>query len=63
MQSLPEPIRTAIYLRFWEKWPENSIDPARVSIAKHLGVTDRTVRNYLRSGIALLRASLEETDQ
>ena len=63
MRELPEPIRTAVFLKFWEKWPESSTDPGRVSIAKHLGVTDRTIRNYLRTGIGLLRASLKETDQ
>jgi RNA polymerase sigma factor (sigma-70 family) len=62
VRELPEPERTAIFLKFWEGWPESSKDPERMSIAKHLGVTDRTVRNYLRTGIELLRARLKEAE-
>jgi RNA polymerase sigma factor (sigma-70 family) len=40
IECLPDPLRTAFYLYHFVDWPEKSI-------AKHLGVTDRSVRNYL----------------
>lgn len=41
LDSLPEPLRSAFYLYHAEQWTEESI-------ARHLGVTSRSVRNYLR---------------
>lgn len=41
LDSLPEPLRTGFYLYHHEGWTEESI-------AEHLAVTSRTVRNYLR---------------
>ncbi len=40
LDSLPEPLRSAFFLAEHEGWTEESI-------AVHLGVTSRTVRNYL----------------
>jgi DNA-directed RNA polymerase specialized sigma24 family protein len=40
--------RTALYLIYIEGLPEESEDPDRLSAAKVLGVTGRSVRNYLR---------------
>jgi Predicted DNA binding protein len=45
---LTENERLAVYLRFIEGLPEESEDPDRESVAKILGVTGRSVRNYLR---------------
>jgi RNA polymerase sigma factor (sigma-70 family) len=41
LDSLDEPQRTAFYLRYHEQWQEEAI-------AQHLGVTSRSIRNYLR---------------
>lgn len=40
--------RTALFLCYVEGLPEESDDPERLSAAKVLGVTGRSVRNYLR---------------
>lgn len=40
--------RDAVFLKYIEKMPEESGDADRVTIATVLGVTGRTVRNYLR---------------
>jgi DNA-directed RNA polymerase specialized sigma24 family protein len=59
---LDEPVRTAVYLSVIEGWPTHSQDPSVVTISRVLGVTDRTVRNYLNVGLATLREwHLEET--
>ncbi len=47
--------RTAIYLRYVVGLPEESDDPDRPTVAKALGVTGRSVRNYLRRAEAKLR--------
>jgi DNA-directed RNA polymerase specialized sigma24 family protein len=45
---LTENERLAVYLCRVEGWPEESDDPARPSAARVLGVTGRSVRNYLK---------------
>ena len=45
---LTEAERTAVYLVYVEGLPEESDDPERLSAARVLGVTGRSVRNYLR---------------
>jgi RNA polymerase sigma factor (sigma-70 family) len=40
--------RQAVYLKYIEGLPEESEDPTRLTVAKILGVTGRSVRNYLR---------------
>jgi DNA-directed RNA polymerase specialized sigma24 family protein len=40
--------RQSVYLKYIEGLPEESEDPERLTIAKILGVTGRSVRNYLR---------------
>jgi DNA-directed RNA polymerase specialized sigma24 family protein len=45
---LNENERLAVYLVYIEGLPEESEDPAKPSAAKVLGVTGRSVRNYLR---------------
>jgi DNA-directed RNA polymerase specialized sigma24 family protein len=45
---LTENERLAVYLCRVEGWPEESDDPDRPSAARALGVTGRSVRNYLR---------------
>lgn len=52
---LTENERLALYLRTVEGLPEESEDPDRPSIARVLGVTGRTVRNYLRRAEDKLR--------
>ena len=47
--------RMAVYLKFIEGLPEESDDPERVTVSKLLGVTGRSVRNYLRRAEAKLR--------
>lgn len=46
--------RMAVYLKCIEGLPEESDDPERVTVAKLLGVTGRSVRNYLRRAEAKL---------
>jgi len=53
---LAENERLAVYLRYIEGLPEESEDPDRESVAKILGVTGRSVRNYLRRAEAKLRS-------
>jgi DNA-directed RNA polymerase specialized sigma24 family protein len=52
---LDEPERTAVYLHILEDWPvvDSRGGP---SVSRHLGVSDRTVRNYLTRGLSKLRA-------
>jgi DNA-directed RNA polymerase specialized sigma24 family protein len=45
----------AVFLRHAEGLPEESEDAARPTVAKAMGVTGRSVRNYLRSAEAKLR--------
>jgi DNA-directed RNA polymerase specialized sigma24 family protein len=52
---LDEPMRTAIYLRYIEEWPIHSQNPGALTISSALGVTDRTVRNYVKLGRKRLR--------
>ncbi|WP_309689560.1 sigma-70 family RNA polymerase sigma factor [Armatimonas sp.] len=52
---LAEHERLAVYLKYIEGLPEESDDPERQSVAKILGVTGRTVRNYLRRAEQKLR--------
>lgn len=57
---LTENERLSLYLCRVEGWPEESDDPERPSAARALGVTGRTVRNYLRRAEAKLRAWEQE---
>ena len=52
---LTENERLAVYLCRVEGLPEESEDPERITAAKILGVTGRSVRNYLRRAEAKLR--------
>ena len=52
---LAEHERLAVYLKYIEGLPEESDDPNRQSVARILGVTGRTVRNYLRRAEQKLR--------
>lgn len=52
---LAERERLAVYLKYIEGLPEESEDPQRRTIAKILGVTGRSVRNYLRRAEQKLR--------
>jgi DNA-directed RNA polymerase specialized sigma24 family protein len=52
---LTENERLAVYLCHVEGLPEESDDPERVSAARLIGVTGRSVRNYLRRAEAKLR--------
>jgi len=48
LSQLPENLRTAFMLKHWAGFPEHSADPSdRATIASIMGVSDRTVRNYL----------------
>jgi DNA-directed RNA polymerase specialized sigma24 family protein len=55
MEILTETERLAVYLRYIEGLPEESDDSERVTVAKLLGVTGRSVRNYLRRAEQKLR--------
>ena len=55
LTALAEHERLAVYLKYIEGLPEESDDPERQSVAKILGVTGRTVRNYLRRAEQKLR--------
>lgn len=48
LEALPEPVRTAFYLKHYGGYKEESSMPEELTIASILGVTGRTVRNYLR---------------
>jgi RNA polymerase sigma factor (sigma-70 family) len=49
VSSLPEPQRTAFWLKYREEWTEGEI-------ASHLGCSSRTIRNYLRYAEARIAA-------
>ena len=55
LSILTETERLAVYLKYVEGLPEESDDPERVTAAKILGVTGRSVRNYLRRAEEKLR--------
>jgi DNA-directed RNA polymerase specialized sigma24 family protein len=56
LRLLTETERTAVYLIFIEGLPEESDDPDRRSAAQVMGVTGRSIRNYLRRAKDKLRA-------
>jgi DNA-directed RNA polymerase specialized sigma24 family protein len=49
LNVLPEPTRTAWFLRYAESWEIESRDPSVPSIAKHFKVSGRTISNWLSS--------------
>jgi len=53
LDRLPEPIRTAFYLKHYAGYKEESAAP-EPTIATMLGVSGRSVRNYLRKAEQLL---------
>lgn len=55
LRHLPEPARTAFYLRFYCGYREESGDAGEATIATILGVSGRSVRNYLRRAGRLLK--------
>ena len=55
LTTLAEHERLAVYLKYIEGLPEESDDPKRQTVAKIMGVTGRTVRNYLRRAEQKLR--------
>ena len=52
--------REAFILRYYAGWPTSSKDPAVPTISEKLGVSDRTVRNWLRRAEADLRRWREQ---
>ena len=54
LAALPEPLRTAFVLKHYAGYSEESADPDENTIARVLGVSGRTVRNYLRRAQDLL---------
>jgi DNA-directed RNA polymerase specialized sigma24 family protein len=54
LAQLPEPLRTTFYLKYLMGYQEEGGDGQAPTIAKTLGVTGRTVRNYLRRAEILL---------
>lgn len=57
---LDGPERTAVYLYIVEGWPIVDNRGGGPSVSRHLGVTDRTVRNYISRGLDKLRAHYTE---
>ena len=56
LSLLNENERRAVYLCYVEGLPEESEDPTKLSAAKVLGVTGRSIRNYLRRAKDKLQA-------
>lgn len=54
LDRLPDPVQTVVRLRL-QGLQEASKDPNLVTISSLLGITDRTVRSYLRKGEQQLR--------
>ena len=48
LQVLKEPIRTAVVLHYIKGWPIESNDPKEVTVSTSLGVTPRTILNWLK---------------
>jgi len=59
LDRLPEPMRTAFYLKHYAGYKEESAVP-EPTIASTLGVSGRSVRNYLRKAEQLLAEWREE---
>ena len=59
---LPDDIRTAFLLKHWCGYTEEGTSGAMPSIADVLGVTGRTVRNYMRRAEAHLAAWRDDDD-
>lgn len=60
LDVLTQDERTAIGLKYIKGLVEHSADPSKPTIAKLMGVSDRMVRNYLKSAKEKLRAAMEE---
>ncbi len=60
LDVLTQDERTAIGLKYLKGLPEHSRDPNKPTISKLMGVSDRMVRNYLKSAKDKLRAAMEE---
>jgi RNA polymerase sigma factor (sigma-70 family) len=58
LAQLDDNVRRAVYLKF-QGFKEASKDPTEITISRLLGVSDRTVRTYLRTGERLLREWME----
>lgn len=58
LAELDPNIRRAVYLKF-QGFKEASKEPTEITISRLLGVSDRTVRTYLRTGERLLREWME----
>lgn len=61
LAQLDGDVRRAVYLRM-HGFPERSRDPNKVTIAKILGVSDRTVRSHLAKARPVLRAWLDSKE-
>jgi DNA-directed RNA polymerase specialized sigma24 family protein len=53
LMKIPEPKRTAVVL-VGEGWPIESIDPNEPTVSRLLGVTPRTIRNWLKEARNIL---------
>jgi hypothetical protein len=57
LAQLPGQYRTAFMLKHWAGFPESSVNPAdKATIAAVMGVSDRTVRNYLSRAESILNS-------
>ncbi|MEO7717554.1 MAG: hypothetical protein ABIY70_15245 [Capsulimonas sp.] len=54
LAALPEPLRAAFVLKHYAGFPEESVSPDEPTVATILGVSGRTVRNYLKRAQDLL---------
>jgi DNA-directed RNA polymerase specialized sigma24 family protein len=52
--------REAVILHHLQGWPITDQDPTTPTLTKHFGVTDRTIRNWMRQALAEIRKALGE---
>ena len=62
LAQLDGDVRRAVYLKL-QGFKEGSKDTAEVTISRLLGVSDRTVRTYLRTGERVIREWLAAENQ
>ncbi|REJ76219.1 MAG: sigma-70 family RNA polymerase sigma factor [Acidobacteria bacterium] len=54
LEKLPENYATAAVMRFRDEFQIDSKDPDEPTIAKHFGVSGRTINNWLRKAVEIL---------
>lgn len=55
LEHLEEPIRTAFILNHYQDWQIESNDPCEITLSTYFKKTPRTIRNWLRKAVTILK--------